>query len=121
MTAGQRKTIRRGKATVSWGPKPYGSDKIIANAPLDAFDDLVVAVLAARTVANGATVHCMLCINEGKREPGPVTITVGDRQYHTCIKHARAMGKYVAVWDELDSTTVIRTILGLKPKTEHAT
>lgn len=44
MSTGQ---IRHGRATVSWGPRFYGPDTIVANCPVEAFPDLVVAVCLA--------------------------------------------------------------------------
>jgi len=47
----ERPTIQRhGTASVSWGPKPYGGPKILANAPLSlaGFDDLIAALTQAR-------------------------------------------------------------------------
>lgn len=39
--------IQHGRATVSWGPRIYGPPTIIANCPVFAFTDLVVAVCLA--------------------------------------------------------------------------
>lgn len=44
----KRQHIRQGRASVSWGPRVYGSPTIIASAPLSAIDDLVAAVEAAQ-------------------------------------------------------------------------
>lgn len=39
--------VRHGRATVSWEPRTYGRDQIVANCPADSFPDLVVAVCLA--------------------------------------------------------------------------
>jgi hypothetical protein len=36
-----RRHIRRGKATVSWGPRHFGKPSIIATSPVEAINDLV--------------------------------------------------------------------------------
>lgn len=43
-----RRTVAVGRATVSYGPVPYGKPYIIANCPVEAIDDLISAVLQAR-------------------------------------------------------------------------
>jgi hypothetical protein len=48
-----RNRFRYGKASVSWGKPPYGSEQIIANAPIDAWDDLLDAVRIARDLTRG--------------------------------------------------------------------
>jgi hypothetical protein len=49
----ERHHIRRGKATVSWGPRHFGKPSIIATAPVEAIDDLVAAVQAAQAEIQG--------------------------------------------------------------------
>lgn len=48
-----RRRIRRGKATVSWGPQHFGQPSVVANAPVSAIDDLVAAVQAAQAEIRG--------------------------------------------------------------------
>lgn len=46
-----RPTLQQyGVASVSYGPKPYGGPKILANAPLSlvGFDDLIAVITKAR-------------------------------------------------------------------------
>jgi hypothetical protein len=43
--------IKYGAATVSWGPRPYGNHRIIANAPIDAWNDLLEAIRIAKSEA----------------------------------------------------------------------
>lgn len=50
----ERSAVRVGRASVSWGPQPYGKPGIVASAPLEAIDDLVVAVTQARERIQGA-------------------------------------------------------------------
>lgn len=34
-------SVKHGAASVSWGPRMYGPDTIVANAPIDAITDLM--------------------------------------------------------------------------------
>lgn len=44
---GERKSVKVGRATVSWGPRTYGADAIIASCPVASAADLVEAVRLA--------------------------------------------------------------------------
>lgn len=43
-----QKSVRHGRATVSWGPRFYGPETVIANCPVEAFPDLVAAIELVR-------------------------------------------------------------------------
>lgn len=48
---GDRQKVKHGRACVSWGPKQYGPDMMLASCPVEAFQDLVEAVqLAAQEI-----------------------------------------------------------------------
>ena len=47
------KRVAYGRATVTWGPRFYGPDYIVANAPVADFDDLLQAVKLAHAEQHG--------------------------------------------------------------------
>jgi hypothetical protein len=63
----ERSALRVGRASVSWGPQPYGKPGIVASAPLEAIDDLVVAVAEAR--------ERIRTVAQSERQPGPYELS----------------------------------------------
>lgn len=56
MRDGQQR-VRYGTATVSWGPRPWGPDRVIANGVVESFDDLIEAVRIARDMRDAGQVR----------------------------------------------------------------
>lgn len=48
--------VKIGRAIVTWGPRMYGVDKIVANAPMDAIDDLAAAIIEAKAQIDAAQI-----------------------------------------------------------------
>ncbi|MFQ2844837.1 hypothetical protein [Mycobacterium paragordonae] len=108
----ESQTVRHGRATVTWGPRYYGPDTIIANCPVESFIDLVIAVCLAceqhlAEIDSQQTTFTIRCRDRRYCANASITITAADQD--AAHMQARNQGWLIHTAEDLVSCPACQT------------